>query len=383
MSRLQVASLVFALAAGSASAASKKSKHHAPPAADDYPACLGYTMPLTISKEMPYATASFGPGLSGPFMIDYQSNYSTIDPRTIPGLTPVPGSCDPSQLRQKCAFDGFDFGGNWGRVVLQTQEYSSLDEGGTVRQSGLIGIDFLANNVYTLRYAERLISQAHKGTFCSPETMRSRGFAPLANDGYFENDPKLLKPFSALDAAYVGPWTVSNGPVVPIRIAGVNTIVELDTGYGDYVTRHSINVNAALFNQIVAANPNALRRWPEKDATLSTCVGIREAVEAYSLADGTLEFLADDGTVARSYSDAAVFVKRTPAAAKDCGGVGTWTAPAAQLGASFMVDMGAIAFDPYNSRVWIPRTGGLDPALPTRKHKKRKRSDSPAVPAGQ
>ena len=50
---------------------------------------------------------------------------------------------------------------------------------------------------------------------------------------------------------------------------------------------------------------------------------------------------------------AVVFVKRTPASAKSCGGIGTWTAPAAQMAASFFVDLGVIVFDPFRSRVMV------------------------------
>jgi hypothetical protein len=46
-------------------------------------------------------------------------------------------------------------------------------------------------------------------------------------------------------------------------------------------------------------------------------------------------------------------VKRTPAAALRCGGIGTWTAPAAQIATSFYVDAGVMVFDPFAERVWI------------------------------
>ena len=36
-----------------------------------------------------------------------------------------------------------------------------------------------------------------------------------------------------------------------------------------------------------------------------------------------------------------------------CGGIGTWTTPAAQIGASFFADVGVLVFDPFSSRVWI------------------------------
>jgi hypothetical protein len=38
-----------------------------------------------------------------------------------------------------------------------------------------------------------------------------------------------------------------------------------------------------------------------------------------------------------------------------CGGIETWTVPAAQMGASFLVDAQAVVFDPISSRVWLPK----------------------------
>ncbi len=118
---------------------------------------------------------------------------------------------------------------------------------------------------------------------------------------------------------------------------------------------HALNVNQALFDAITSAAPGALARDAAHDLALTTCVvGVSEPVEAYTLARGArLELVGTDGTVARSWSSVAVFVKRTPAAARRCGGIGTWTAPAAQMAASFFAEMGALVFDPISARVWV------------------------------
>ena len=77
-------------------------------------------------------------------------------------------------------------------------------------------------------------------------------------------------------------------------------------------------------------------------------------VEAYALATGqTLALLDTDGDVARDFTTVAVFVKRTPPAARSCGGIGTWTAPAGQLASSFFADLGVLVFDPDSARVWV------------------------------
>jgi len=82
---------------------------------------------------------------------------------------------------------------------------------------------------------------------------------------------------------------------------------------------------------------------------------VDESVQAYRLAAGTtFDFVGKGGTVARSYADSVLFVKNTPASAASCGGIGTWTVPAAQVAASYYNDMQALVFDPYSARVWIP-----------------------------
>ena len=58
---------------------------------------------------------------------------------------------------------------------------------------------------------------------------------------------------------------------------------------------------------------------------------------------------------ARTYSlwQYARVLKDTPPGARQCGGIGTWSIPAAQVAASFHVDARRIVFDPYTSRVWM------------------------------
>jgi hypothetical protein len=55
----------------------------------------------------------------------------------------------------------------------------------------------------------------------------------------------------------------------------------------------------------------------------------------------------------RALRGATLFVKRTPSEAARCGGIGTWSVPAAQVGASVLAELGLVVFDPFASRVWI------------------------------
>ncbi|MEI7527443.1 MAG: hypothetical protein WCK76_00755 [Elusimicrobiota bacterium] len=315
------------------------------------PACLGAALPMLVSKEMPYAEVRVG-AARGMFMLDYGANVSSIDLKAMPGVAPVQDSCDPAEPGGQCAFDDFSFIEDLGRVQLLTADFSGLIL--DTRQAGIVGTDFLSENAYTLRYKERTLSRAGRGEFCSPGALLAAGFAPLSTVGYFSSDVGTLLPLSALNKKYSGPLTVPNVPAVPVRVAGVTARAQIDTGYSDYLVRHSVNINAAFYDRIAAADPAALARWPKNDKKLSTCVpGVQERVEAYRLNRGALEFVSEDGGAARSFRDAVVYVKRTPPAALACGGIGTHTQPAAQLGGSFMADIGTVVFDPFASRVWI------------------------------
>jgi hypothetical protein len=141
-----------------------------------------------------------------------------------------------------------------------------------------------------------------------------------------------------------------------VQIAGVAAVAQLDTGFNDSVTKFSLDINEAFLLAIQAQSPSALVRDSSLDETLTTCVnGVSEPVQGYRLAAGSaLGFVDQGGNIARSYPGAVVFVKETPDAAQACGGIGTWTVPAAQVAASYFVDMGILAFDPFHETVWIP-----------------------------
>ncbi|HUK64836.1 MAG TPA: hypothetical protein VLV15_15960, partial [Dongiaceae bacterium] len=153
-----------------------------------------------------------------------------------------------------------------------------------------------------------------------------------------------------------GQYSVPDVPTVPVRLAGIDALAQLDTGFNDTVHAHSININQALVTAVLNANSSALVRDSSLDLTLSTCVGVSEPVEGYRLGAGTtFDFVTPDGGVARAEHDALIFAKNTPMAAKVCGGIGTWTVPAAQVAGSFYVDDQVIVFDAISSRVWVPR----------------------------
>lgn len=68
-----------------------------------------------------------------------------------------------------------------------------------------------------------------------------------------------------------------------------------------------------------------------------------------------MNFVTQGGGVGRNDTGTILFVKERLPEAERCGGIETWTVPAAQIGASFLVDAQAVVFDPITSRVWVPK----------------------------
>lgn len=89
-------------------------------------------------------------------------------------------------------------------------------------------------------------------------------------------------------------------------------------------------------------------------AIASASAGVMEEVTGYRTPDGAkLEFIDLKGNAVRVEKDVTIFVKKTPEAAKQCGGISFWPTPAAQLGASFFSSEDALIVDPFTARVWF------------------------------
>jgi hypothetical protein len=97
-----------------------------------------------------------------------------------------------------------------------------------------------------------------------------------------------------------------------------------------------------------------LERVPEADLILSSCVPQqREQVLAYRLQDGSrVELVGTDGRPVRAVSGVTLFLKASPKEIGRCGGIGTWSKPAGQLGASFVND-GTLVVNPFSQQLWF------------------------------
>ncbi|AUX31777.1 MULTISPECIES: hypothetical protein [Sorangium] len=300
----------------------------------DLQGCHGEKRPLVVSRQMPYAVARVG-AAEGHFLLDFGTTASTIDPQGFAGgvaPAPVAGSAD--------RFADFDFYGPWGTVRLTVQDHSGVQ--GTVRQAGILGTDFLSLNAFTLDYEDGAVYRADAGALCADEILRAEGMKPLWTAGYYSSDLAAVQP------------GFPNVPTVPARIGAAQAVAQLDTGYDDAVYRRSVNINRAFFAAIEAAGID-LDPVPEAAMSLSTCVpGQSEQVSAYRVLRGApFELVSTDGSAAVAAQDVMLFLKDTPPEARQCGGIGTWSIPAAQVAASFYVDARRLVFDPVTSRVWM------------------------------
>jgi hypothetical protein len=309
---------------------------------------------MTIAGQEPYVDLHAG-AVDGYFVLDFGSTFSSIDPTAFasPGIST--SGCDPTQWGSQCTVSGFEFfSSSPGSVSLTIEDYSSIT--GFPRQAGIIGTDFMTEKAITLDYKDGLVFASDSSGFCKDSALTDAGFALLTTAGYYENDTTLLDPASDTDSSAQS-GNVPNVPTVHVSIGGSIANAQLDTGYDDAITPYSININEAFFNAIMSASPAPLVRDTSLDTSLSTCTGVSEEVTGYRVASGgSLDFLAVDGSVARSYTSPAIFVKHNPASASSCGGIGTWTTPGAQVAASYFNDMGTMIFDPFYARVWVPRS---------------------------
>jgi hypothetical protein len=338
------------------------------------PSCVGDVRPLVVSGRRVYIDVVLpsdadggadGGKTMGSWVVDYGTTGTTIDfgawtENDASGPPPYPTSCagDASAPGAYCLFSSFDFFGDWGQVELRTDTHSTLV--GAKRQAGILGTDFLSVRAFTLDYTGQKMYSATASTFCTETQLLGAGFAPLPSDGFFTSDLSKLRPLSDVlvdpDGGTAG-FTVPNVPTVPIAIGGVDALAQLDTGYEDRLVPYSININEALYAKIVAKDPTILDRDTAKDLFATTCVPLySEPLRAYRLKAGaTIDFIAEGGSVARTEPTAHIYVKERSDTTRPCGGISTWTVPAAQVGSSFYADAQVMIFDPVASRVWVPK----------------------------
>lgn len=285
---------------------------------------------------MPYTKVKVG-NAEGYFLIDYGTTGSSID--TMGFINSKPALVTNTTDK----FANFDFFGSWGAVSLNIQNHSGIQGLGSMKQAGILGTDFLCFNTFLLDYTTNKLFRGNEQQGCSDSILLRAGFKAASTAGYFSNDLNKLNNNCT-----------PNIPTVPIKIGNAAAVAQIDPGYDDNKYRHAININKAFFNAIRESGIVLLEN-PSANIVLSTCVNnLQENVKAYKLPKNTtFSITGVDGRPIIVHSDVNIFLKETPPAARTCGGIGTWTIPAAQLGASFLLDAKKVIFDPFKEKVWF------------------------------
>ncbi|KJD34592.1 hypothetical protein PK35_02070 [Tamlana nanhaiensis] len=297
---------------------------------------FGEKYPLKLGQTTPYAKASVG-NFEGYFLVDFGTTNSTIDTNNFINGKPFATQNTSNQ------YANFNFLGPWGTVSLYHQNHANINGLNNFKQAGIIGTDFLTTNIYTLDFQNKAIYKSNSTQFYTNKTLDSLGFKAASTIGYYAND------YSKLNND-----CTANIPTIPVKIGKISATAQIDSGYDDAKYQHSININQAFFNALIDADIYLVEN-PSANITLSTCVSYySEAVKAYTLPEGVqFSITSIDGSPIFLTSDVNIFLKQTPPEAQTCGGIGTWKIPAAQLGASFLMDSKKVIFDPFQSKVWF------------------------------
>lgn len=299
--------------------------------------CLGEKKDLIIIKNKAFVKASIGE-VPGMFQVDFGTQMTTIDVNGFMGSeTTAPNKGTIS------TFDNFNFYGPLGQANLIIKDYRNFRKSKGFKQAGVLGTDVLASDVFTLDYEKKALYRASADSFCKDEELLKAGFKPLSTAGYYTYDHNSLHN-----------WRTENIPTVPVKIGKASAVARIDPGYIDSSYCHSVNINEAFYKAIRETGVQ-LQAMPSADHILKTCSDEgSEFVKAYKLPSGvSFEMIGTSGDPVVIASDAILFLMQSPKKARHCPSIGSWTIPAAQIGASFLVERKRIIFDPVSSRVWL------------------------------
>jgi len=331
------------------------------------PECFGQRRDMQLSHECPYTsvTVTDAAAQTHPlsFLIDYGSPASSIDDVGTSNLGPDSsatcardgGACVPHSTGTSCKFRNFNFFGDWGNVCFLQWDYSKITTDPPVTaQAGIVGADLLVTSVFTLDYANRAIFQSRSGDFCDDSVLQEAGMEALSTRGFFSGDERSLYHLRRVSSTASPAELVPNVPTVTLRVGPIDAVAQLDSGFGDSIDRHSININKPLFDKLVAAGVRL--EAVGQATTLASCKGA-DSVQEYAVSPTTDVGLTTVNGGLLKFTHARFWLKTSSAESHSCKGIATWDAAAAQLGNSFMVDSGMVVYDPMGSRVWISKNG--------------------------
>ncbi len=268
------------------------------------------------------AIALSADGVKGAFLLDTGATRSSL---SADAFSSAEGSVRSASISLP-TFERGDF---------RLARYDAPERNGSARL-GVIGTDFLS--LLTAEFTRGAVTLGDRP--CDAKALRRRGFIPVSQKGFFSSD---------LSTIGVG---LANVPVAYLRLGEVRAWAQIDTGYADIVIPHSVDINEALYDRLVASG---VRLERQADIGVLTCEG-RESRRVYAVKDRALSIENEGGEPIVETGSFRLIVK----SASGCGGIGALATPAAQLGASFLKLFGTIVFDPKSATVWVDgNAGGL------------------------
>jgi hypothetical protein len=313
-------------------------------------ACLGPSQPIKVVDGLPYASLTFGdaaPAPAGWFLLDTWTTNSRIYPAGFGSTPPTSVGCVPDPLGTRCTFAGVDFCGS--KSTLAFIEGASVYGSGIV-EAGILGTDYMSKVLITLDYGRLVVHRTVVSTWCTDAALEAGGLTALSTQGFYSKDPSKQFPMTRLQADAGPDLGVATAPVVPVRFFGVDALAAVDSGGSDIDDPLSPSINAALFDTIRASYPSALWRDAARDIVIVWADGVEDTLEAYAVSPSApLDYMATDGTVAKSFPLSTVFLYGASADFD----LARWSTPAMHVGASFFASFGTVALDPFSSRVWV------------------------------
>ncbi|WP_372646812.1 hypothetical protein [Hyphomicrobium sp.] len=285
--------------------------------------CSGKRFEVTAVSggTSPYVELSVG-RRKGFFLLDYGTTESSLA-----GDFYQAGGSDSADIRiEKISLPSFSSG----RFRISKYGLAATPPGG---QLGIIGTDFLSLLTADFSFRHDRRDVALSALPCDREVLRARGLVPVRQKGFFSGDLRKVD------------VVMPNVPVLFVNIGGVFSAAQIDTGYDDRVMPPSIDINDALYGELVAAGI-ALRR--KGTSSLVTCHGV-VTNDVYAVVHAEISLRTEDDREIRPLAGAALIRKK----ANGCGGIADMASPMAQLGMSVVAGLGSVVFDPARELVWV------------------------------
>jgi hypothetical protein len=328
-------------------------------AQNNQPICAGTRLPLKIGtgRSAPYVDVALE-GKTGPFLIDYHAGGTRIEHGIWGFADNHPGwAKPPAAPHSAIALKGFGFPGWLASTEINFNEADlNNDVPGVGLQHGTIGVDLLVRQDLVFSYGgtqPEVIVSAYNGS-CDSSALARAGFKLINQAGHWDG---LVQ--NPANGVYDGPVAFIEfaTTAAPTTRLGYATWAQIDTGYEDNVRPFSIDINQALFDKLQALRP-ALKE--ESSLPVTGCDGVQRSRRVFSAPGHLLRVENEKGDALLRVPSFFLILKNSD---EKCGGISATSAPAAQLGASFLRAFGTTAFLGPKKEVWVkPAMQQLGPA---------------------